>query len=46
VAKHLGVTSGPAVSQQIAQYRELLKKSSHLKKLAARCEAALLSETV
>jgi putative transposase len=44
-ARHLGVTSGPAVSQQIAQYRELLKKSRQLKKLAACCQAALLSET-
>ena len=40
-AAHLGVTSGPAVTQQLSRYRQLVKKDRRMRKLAARCEAAL-----
>ena len=40
-AAHLGVTSGPAVTQQLSRYRQLVKNDRRMRKLAARCEAAL-----
>ena len=39
---YLGVTSGPAVTQQLARYRELTAKNRRLRKLSALCENALL----
>ncbi len=40
-ARHLGVRSGPAVTQQIARYRQIVAESRRLKKVAKQCEAAL-----
>ena len=40
-ARHLGVSSGPAVTQQIARYGRMIAESRRLKKVAKQCEAAL-----
>jgi len=40
-ARHLGVSSGPAVTQQIARYGRMIAQSRRLKKVAKQCEAAL-----
>lgn len=44
-AVHLGVNSGPAVTQQISRYGQIVAESRRLKKLAARCEAVLKDAT-
>ena len=41
VARHLGVSSGPAVTQQIARYGQMIAESRRWKNVAKQCEAAL-----
>ena len=41
---YLGVTSGPAVTQQLSRYRELIDDNRMMKKMAAACEAAVGEE--
>ena len=43
-APYLGVTSGPAVTQQLSRYRELIDDNRMMKKMAAACEAAVGEE--
>jgi len=40
-ARHLGVSSRPAVTQQIARHGQMIAESRRLKKVAKQCEAAL-----
>jgi len=42
-AEYLGVSSGPAVTRQLARYQQLVGKGRWWMKIAASCERALLA---